>query len=51
MATEESQNLFRKVHQEVQERRDRIHEARRADSERRSTKEQEEADREGFNRG
>ena len=50
MDNEESENLFRKVHRKVQERRDRIREAQQADSERRSKKAEEEAKCEGFDR-
>ena len=50
MENEELENLFRKVHRKVQERRDRIREVQQADSERRSAKANEEAKREGFDR-
>jgi hypothetical protein len=50
MENKESENLFRMVHQKVQERKDRIHEAQQADSERRLAKASEEAKREGFDR-
>ena len=50
MENEESENLFRKVHRKVQERRDRIREAQQADSELRAERVKEEAKREGFDR-
>ena len=49
MENEESENLFRKVHRKVQERRDRIREAQQADAELRSQR-AEEAKREGLDR-
>jgi hypothetical protein len=50
MENKESENLFRRVHQKVQERKDHIREVQQADSERRSAKANEEAKREGFDR-
>ena len=50
MANKESENLFRKVHQKVQERKDRIREAQQDDSELRMERAKEEAKREGFDR-
>jgi len=41
MENERSENLFRKVHRMVQERRDEIREAQQADSERRAKKAEE----------
>jgi hypothetical protein len=50
MDKEPSPNLFREVHRQVQERRDRIREKQEADNQRREAKTKEEAQREGFKR-
>jgi hypothetical protein len=41
-------NLFREVHRQVKERRDRIREEQESDTERREAKAKEEAERQGF---
>jgi hypothetical protein len=50
MENKESENLFRKVHQAVQKRKERIREAQQADSELRLERANEEAKRGGLDR-
>jgi len=50
MDKQPSPNLFREVHRQVQERRDRIREEQQGDTQRREAKAKEEAKWEGFDR-
>jgi hypothetical protein len=50
MEKQPSTNLFREVHRQVQERRDRIREERENDLQEQEAKATEEAKREGFER-
>jgi hypothetical protein len=50
MNSDDSENLFRKVHRIVQERREHVSEEQQVDSERRSARDKEEAKREVFDR-